>query len=386
MDVEIVVIGDELILGTIADTNSQFIARMIKEAGFRVRRVTAVGDDPGRIVAALRESAARSDAVIAAGGLGPTVDDPTREAAADAAGTTLVFHPELWDAIVERFRHLRRTLPENNRKQALLPAGAAALPNPFGTAPGFSMEIGRSILFAVPGVPSEMEAMITRQVLPAIHERFGGGQIVLTRTLHVAGLGESMIDEKIGGWESSANPNVGLMAHAGLTDVRIVARAGDESEARKILAAAEAGIRSALADFIIGADEDTLAGAVLGRLPKDGGLVTAERGTGGALSGMLGLENQAGFRGGLVLGNQSDEKDFERLLQEWRTRHAAECALGLSLSPVEGGFRSEYLLLSGAKEIRKQRIHLVPHAMASRWAANTALIALLDFLRNSGAP
>ena len=302
MDVEIVVIGDELILGTIADTNTPFIARMIKDAGFRLRRVTMVGDDHGRIVAALRDAAARSEAVIAAGGLGPTVDDPTREAAAEAAGTTLVFHPELWNAIVERFRHLGRALPENNRKQAFLPAGAAALPNPFGTAPGFSMELGRSILFAVPGVPSEMEAMITRQVLPALRLRFGGGQAVLTRTLHVAGLGELMIDEKIGRWESSPNPNVGLMAHAGLTDVRIVARSEDEDEARKILAAAEADIRSALADSVIGADEETLAGAVLRRLPENGGLVTAERGTGGALSGMLGLENHSGFHGGWVLG------------------------------------------------------------------------------------
>jgi len=383
MDVEIVVIGDELILGTIADTNTQFIARAMGEGGFRVRRVTAVGDDPGRIVAALKHAAAESDCVIAAGGLGPTVDDPTREAAAAAAGVELVFHPELWEAITARFRGLGRTLPENNRKQAHLPAGATALPNPFGTAPGFSLPLGRSLLFAVPGVPSEMEAMITGQVLPALRARFGGGQAVRTRTIHVVGLGESLIDERIGRWESAENPAVGLMAHAGVTDIRIVARAGDEHAARQLIAAAEEDIRAALADNIIGADGDTLAGAVLRLLPKEGSLVTAERGTGGALAGILSLENSGAFRGGLVLGLNGLDSDAAETLREWQSAHKATHAAGLALTPVPGGFRSEYILIADGKETRIQRTHRVPHSMASRWAANTALTALWNILRGT---
>ncbi|MBN2084220.1 MAG: CinA family nicotinamide mononucleotide deamidase-related protein [Anaerolineales bacterium] len=383
MDVEIIVIGDELILGTIADTNTQFIARALCESGYRVRRVTAVGDDPGRIIGALKHAAAESDAVIAAGGLGPTVDDPTREAAAAAAGVELVFHPELWEAITARFRGLGRALPENNRKQAHLPAGAAALPNPFGTAPGFSLALGRSVLFAVPGVPSEMEAMITGQVLPALRARFGDGQVIHTRTIHVDGLGESMIDERIGRWERSENPTVGLMAHAGLTDIRIVARAADEAGARKLIADAEEDIRSSIAGHILGADGETLAGAVLGLLPKDGSLVTAESGTGGALAGMLGLESSGAFRGGLVQGQTGLETRTAEILREWQSARQATHAAGLDLSPVTGGFRSEYILIADGKETRKQRTHLVPYAMASRWAANTALTALWNLLRDT---
>ena len=385
MNVEIVVIGDELILGAIADTNTQFIARALREGGFRLRRVTTVGDDPARIIRALKEAAAESDAVIAAGGLGPTVDDPTRDAAAGAAGMELVFHPDLWEEITARFRRSGRAPTENNRKQAYLPRGAAALPNPIGTAPGFSMDLGRSALFAVPGVPSEMEAMIAGQVLPALHARFGGGQAVRTRTLHVVGLGESMIDERIGKWESSENPAVGLMAHAGLTDIRIIARAAEESEARKLIAAAEADIRASLAEYIIGADEETLAGAVLFSLPKGGTLVTVEGGTGGELAGMLGTADSGAFRGGLVLGAGGLNADPALSLREWRSTRGATHAVGLTLTPVPGGFRSEYILLSGAEETRKARTHLVPHPMASRWAANTALTALWNVLRSSRA-
>ena len=385
MDAEVVIIGDELILGAIADTNTQFIARALRDGGFRLRRVTTVGDDPARIVRALKEAAAGSDVVVVAGGLGPTVDDPTRDAAAEAAGAELVFHPELWEEIAARFRHMGRAPTENNRKQAYLPRGAAALSNPIGTAPGFSLELGQSILFAVPGVPSEMEAMITGQVLPALQARFGGGQAVRTRTLHVAGLGESMIDERIGKWESSENPAVGLMAHAGLTDVRIIARAADESEAHKLIAAAEAGIRSSLAEYIIGADEDTLAGAVLRRLPKGASLVTVESGSGGELAGMLGTADTGAFRGGLVLGPDRKDSDPAAGLREWRSARGATHAVGLTLTPVPGGFRSEYILLAGAQVSRKARTHLVPHPMASCWAANTALTALWNLLRNPRA-
>jgi nicotinamide-nucleotide amidase len=381
MDVEIVVIGDELILGTIYDTNTQFIARALCEGGFRVRRVTTVGDDPGRIVKALKDAAADSDAVIVAGGLGPTVDDPTRDAAAKAAGVEQEFHPDLWEAIEARFKQFGRTLPENNRKQAFLPRGAAALPNPFGTAPGFSLNLGRSVLFAVPGVPSEMEAMITAQVLPALHQRFGRGQVVHTRTIHVVGLGESTVDERISRWEGAENPTVGLMAHAGLTDIRIVARAADEAGARKLIAAAEADIRSSLAEYIIGADAETLAGAVLRLLPKTGSLVSVESGTGGELAGMLGMEDSGAFRGGLVLDLSGMAADAAGTLRDWRSARKATHAVGLTLAPEPRGFRSEYILLSGSGETRKTRTHLVPLSMASRWAATVALTALWNSLR-----
>jgi nicotinamide-nucleotide amidase len=385
MDVEIVVIGSELLLGAIADTNTQFIARALRDGGCNLQRVVTVGDHLDRIVCALREAAETADAVIASGGLGPTVDDPTREAAAKAAGVDLVFHPELWESIQTRFMHMGRTPTENNRKQACLPGGASALPNPFGTAPGFSLELGRSILFAVPGVPSEMEAMITAQVLPALRRRSGKEEVIRTRTIHIAGLGESEIDQRVGRWESMDNPAVGLMAHAGITDIRIVARAAGEAEALEKIAAAEDDIRSVLAENIVGVDGATLAGAMLRLLPKDGRLVSVETGVGGALAGLLGAEDSAAYWGGLVLGKGLAQKDLSDSLRDWRSKQNATHAVGLALSPVAGGYRSEYLLLAGKAEERRSRTHLVPYAMSCQWAANIAMTAMWNRLRTPSA-
>ncbi len=381
MNVEIVVIGSELLLGEIADTNTQFIARALREGGFELRRMVTVGDHLERIVSAFREAAERADAVIASGGLGPTVDDPTREAAAKAAGVELVFHPELWESIQARFNHLGRAPTENNRKQAYLPEGSSALANPFGTAPGFSMEIGRSILFAVPGVPSEMEAMILDQVLPVLQRRSGEAAVIRKRTLHIAGLGESQIDQQIGRWESTDNPTVGLMAHAGLTDIRIVGRAGNEAEALQKIALAEEDIRSALGEYIVGADGETLAGSVLRLLPQDAILVSIESGTAGTLAGLLEAEASANYRGGLVIGTAAGQKPLTEWTRDWRSAQNATHAIGLILTPATGGYRSEYVIQSGNSEVRKIRTHLVPHPMACRWAANTALTAFWNMLR-----
>jgi nicotinamide-nucleotide amidase len=384
MNVEIVAIGDELLLGEIADSNTQFIARALREAGFELRRAAIVGDNLERIAAAIRDAWDRADAVITTGGLGPTVDDPTREAAAKAAGAELVFHPELWESIRARFKHLGRNPTENNRKQAMLPAGSTALPNPFGTAPGFALEIGRSILFAVPGVPSEMETMISNQVLPALLRRSGAAEAVRKRTIHVAGLGESQIDQRIGRWESMDNPKVGLAAHAGLTDVRIVARAPDAAGAERIAAAAEEEIRAALGEYVVGADEQTLAGSIYRLLPPDGSLASIELGTGGALAGLLAAEDSPKYHGGLVLGKSAAaEKDLAGALDAWRSERKANHAAGLAVEPVEGGFESHYLLLDGENRRERKRKHLVPYGMACRWAANVALTDLRNMLKGS---
>jgi nicotinamide-nucleotide amidase len=383
VNAEIVVIGSELLLGEIADTNTQFIARALRDGGIGLRRVTTVGDDLERIVSAFREAAGRAGAVIAAGGLGPTVDDPTREAAAKAAGVELVFHPELWENIEARFRHLGRSPTENNRKQAFLPQGASALPNPFGTAPGFSVPIGSSVLLAVPGVPSEMEAMIRDQVLPALQRLGGKGEVIRQRTLHVAGLGESLIDQQVGRWESTDNPAVGLMAHAGMTDIRIVGRGGSESEAMEKIAAAEKDIRSALGDSIVGADGETLAGAVFGLLPPDSTLVSVESGTAGALAGLLEAEAAAEYRGGRILGASAGEKPLADWTREWQSERSATHAVGLRLTPAERGYRMEYVIRSGSAGERKVRSFLVPHAMACLWAANTALTAFWNILKEA---
>jgi nicotinamide-nucleotide amidase len=384
MRIELIVIGSELLSGDAVDTNTQSIARILREAGFEVQRVTAVGDILEQIAAAVREGSSRADALITTGGLGPTVDDPTREAVARAAGTDLIFHPELWEAIQARFARLGRTIPENNRQQAFLPAGAEALPNPNGTAPGFSMECGRSLLCAVPGVPGEMKPMIRDQVLPLLARRSGRREVIRTRTIHVVGLGESLIDDRIGRWERAENPTTGLAAHAGMTDVRLTGRGADEAGAWAAIAAAEKDIRSALEGNILGTDEETLAGMVLRCLPARSSLATVECGTDGALAGALGREDSDLFRGGLVLaGTAREREDFPAAVRRWKNERNATHAVGLALKEDSDGFRLEGVLLLGESELPLRQHFLARRNMAVEGSVNAALIALWNALKKT---
>jgi competence/damage-inducible protein CinA-like protein len=382
MGVEIIAIGSELLLGETADTNTPHIAQALRGRGFELQRATIVGDRLEAIVDALRGAADRADAVIITGGLGPTVDDPTRQAAADAAEVGLVFHPELWEGIRARFQKLKRVASENNRQQAYLPEGAIALPNPNGTAPGFAMTLGRSLLLAMPGVPHEMEAMLADQVLPALERRRGKTSILGKRTLHAGGLGESQIDELVGRWESMENPTVGLAAHAGMTDIRITARGEDEREVLRLIASAETDIRAALGDHLFGADGETLAGAILRLLPEGAGLATAEYGTGGRLAGLLSAEDSNRFRGALVAGNAAyAAQDPAPMIADWRRKSSATHGIGLALRPLREGYQSEYALSLPDREITGHRVHLMPLQAASQWAAVSALFLLWSELR-----
>jgi nicotinamide-nucleotide amidase len=379
MNIELIVIGSELTAGAIVDTNTQTIARMLRDSGFEVQRVAVVGDNLEQITAVVREAADRADVLITTGGLGPTVDDPTREAVARAAGVELIFHPELWKAIRARFARLNRPISGNNRQQAFLPAGAEALPNPYGTAPGISMEIGRALLFAVPGVPGEMKAMIREQVLPLLAKR-GGGEVIHTRTIHVVGLGESQIDDRIGRWERSENPAAGLAAHAGMTDVRLTGRGEDEAGAWAAIAAAEQDIRSALEGHILGIDGETLAGQVLRCLPAGAALASVECRTGGMLAGVLSREGSESFCGGLVLTG-TEREDFPAVVGQWRIERQVTHAVGVTLQQDADGFRSDGVLLIGesAQQIRQR--FLLPQETAIEGSVNTVLIALWKALK-----
>lgn len=381
MNIELVVIGSELTAGAVADTNTQTIARMLRDAGFEVQRVTVVGDHLEQIAAAIREAAARADAVITTGGLGPTVDDPTRDAVAHAAGVEAEFHPELWETIRARFARMNRPVSENNRRQAFLPAGAEALPNPNGTAPGFSLTIGRALVCAVPGVPGEMKAMVRDQIVPLLARRGGTREVIRSRSLHVVGLGESIIDDRIGRWERSENPTVGLAAHAGMTDVRISGRGADEAAAFAAISAAEQDIRSALEGHILGIDEETLAGQMLRRLPAGASLVSVEYGTGGALAGRLSREGSASFGGGLVLvGIDREREEFPAIVRQWRIERQATHAVGLALGEEDGAFPSDAVLLVGESERKFAQRFLVPWEMAVEGSVTAALIAFWNAL------
>ena len=276
MHAEIVMIGTELLLGEIVDTNATKLARMLREIGLDLYYKTTVGDNVARITAVLNLALDRSPVVITSGGLGPTVDDMTRQAVATATGRKLVYSQELERQIAARFRSFGRAMADNNKRQAYIPEGALPLPNPVGTAPCFLSEDvrGRGFIVSLPGVPRELEYMMTNTVIPLLVERMGGTKTIKARVLRTCAVGESDIDRAIGDLMTLANPTVGLAAHSGQTDVRITAKADTEAEAEAMIAPIEADLRKRLGIAIYGVDQETVP-EVVGRLLADRGLKLA---------------------------------------------------------------------------------------------------------------
>ena len=277
MKAEIVAVGTELLLGQIVDTNSAYIAQQLTTVGLDLHFKSTVGDNLERIKGTLRTALNRADFVITTGGIGPTLDDLTREAAAEVLGRPLVFQPHLFEQIRDFFTRLGRAVSENNRKQAYIPEGAIPIENPVGTAPGFIAEENGKAILSVPGVPHEMRYFMENSVLPYLRRRLGVQEVILSRVLKLFGIGESMVDERIKDLiEQGTNPTIGLLAHTqiGEIHIRLTAKAKQKSEAQALNASLEASIRERLEDFIFGADEETYEG-VLGALLRKSGLSLA---------------------------------------------------------------------------------------------------------------
>ncbi|MDW8226512.1 MAG: molybdopterin-binding protein [Anaerolineales bacterium] len=267
---ELIAIGSELLLGERVDTNTPYLARMLRRLGVNLYRTHMIGDNVERIAALMREALSRADFVITTGGLGPTVDDPTREAAAQAAGLFLEYRPELWEQIKARVARYGRTPTENQKRQAYLPQFAIPIENPVGTAPAFILEMGSKSLICLPGVPREMETLMETAVVPYLQKRYHLHEVIHIRTLHVGGMGESAVDEKIGDLERLSNPTVGLTAHAGVISIRIAAKAKNLAEAEQMISEIEAQIRARLGENIFGVDDETLEAVVLHHLERRG--------------------------------------------------------------------------------------------------------------------
>ncbi len=309
MAIEIITIGTELLLGDILDTNARAIALALRESGLDLHWISTVGDNPSRIAQSLRQATSRAEGVITTGGLGPTVDDPTREAAAEAFGLPLEFRPELWEAISARMSRWGRTPTENNRRQAFLPRGALPIENPVGTAPGFIVETSSSAVLSLPGVPREMEHMLKATVIPYLREKLGAPSLIRSTVLHLVGLGESQIDERVGDLERLSNPTVGLAAHSGIIDVRITAKGDHPDQVQSALTRIASEVRRRLPEAVFGQDDETLEEDILARLALRAlRLATVEWGTGGKLSGRLGATSGSrSYSAGLTLpGSAAD--------------------------------------------------------------------------------
>ena len=298
INAEIVAIGTELLLGEITDTNSVYLARQLRNLGVNLFFMTSVGDNEGRITDAIRLALGRAQIVITCGGLGPTVDDMTRQGVAAAAGRELEFHPHLLDAIAARFSSFRAAMTANNTRQAYVPKGALIIDNPVGTAPAFIVEEGDTCVISLPGVPREMKFLFEERVIPYLREHYQlGGSIIKARVLKTAGIGESVLDERIGNdLLMASNPTVGLAAHSGQVDVRITAKAATEAEADAMIGQFEAVLRERIGPYVFGADRDTLDEALQVALRDVGvGLAVWEAGVAPVLAERAGQVGQAGI-------------------------------------------------------------------------------------------
>jgi nicotinamide-nucleotide amidase len=261
---EIITIGSELLLGQIMDTNTAYLAQELGRIGVTPRFRTSVGDRLEEISQVIRSGAERCDMVMTTGGLGPTLDDLTREAVARVTGVNLEFKQYLMDQIEEYFRRLGYKMPENNRKQAHVPAGSHVIINPVGTAPSFIAELEGKPIICLPGVPRELKYLWDREVSSWIRKRFGlVDQKVTYRVLKVVGLGESGVDRLIGDLMGvGKNPEVGLLASMGEIKIRITATAKGDKGAEGLIRPVEEEIRSRLGKKIFGIDDQTLEGVI----------------------------------------------------------------------------------------------------------------------------
>ncbi len=289
MIAEILATGDEIRSGALVDSNSAYIAEKIEELGIKITRHNCVGDDENELTTILLELAERADIIVVTGGLGPTLDDLGREAAARAAGVSLQLDAKVLEKIESFFFSRQKTMPENNTKQALFPQGATILENPIGTAPGFSVKIGRGTFFFLPGVPAEMRKMLNQQVIPRIRLNLKEVYYYKTATISTFGLGESALEDKLCDFPKLF-PSIKLGFRASFPEVQIklYQKNSDEKALIKKQEEASSWIKEKLGNKIVsltGQPMATVVGDLL--IEQKATLAVAESCTGGLIADWL---------------------------------------------------------------------------------------------------
>ncbi|MBX9656097.1 competence/damage-inducible protein A [bacterium] len=338
MRAEIISVGSELTSGVSLDTNGQWLSARLAEVGIEVAFHTTVADDMEANVGVFDIATKRADLVLVTGGLGPTLDDLTREALAKVAGVDLVFDQPSFDRLQQIFQYLKRPMPERNRVQAYFPSGSTVVPNENGTAPGIWLEVGQSLVVCMPGVPREMKPMFTNWVLPRLLQRFGAGKVIVHRTLRCFGAGESHVEQMLGEFtKRGRHPEVGITVSEATISLRVTAKAGSTDEARSLIDPDITKIREILGPLVFGEEDDQLQN-VVGRLLLNLNvtLSTAESCTGGMLGEWLtqlpGISSV--YMGGVVSYANEAKKDLLGVSQEILDQHGAvseECAAAMAL-------------------------------------------------------
>jgi nicotinamide-nucleotide amidase len=285
VNAEIIAVGSELLTPSRIDTNSLYLTQKLNERGIEVVGKSIAGDDRERLANEIRRARKSSPLLILTGGLGPTLDDVSREAAADALGRDLVFHQEVVDAIEARFRRRNRVMSENNRRQALILDGAEILPNPNGTAPGQWLEDEGGILVLLPGPPRELKPMFEEQCLPRL-ARIPSPYQYYTLSMRVAGLPESEVDQRVGPiYSAEKRVATTILASPGEIQLHLRARASTQDEARQIAEALGQKVEAELAPYVFTRKDEPIE-QVVARLFREQGktLAVAESCTGGLLA------------------------------------------------------------------------------------------------------
>jgi len=355
MRIEVICTGDEVLTGKIVNTNFSYISQKLEDFGLSVQWETTVGDDRESLLLAFQLAGQRADAVIVNGGLGPTIDDLSQEIAARAAGVDLALNEE-WLARMEAyFRRRSRTMPPNNRKQAILPAGAEIIDNPVGTACGFSLDIGKARFFFTPGVPRELRRMLEEQIVPRLLAKSGMQTAIFLKRFHSYGLGESHVDAMLAGVEALApdgTVKLGFRAHYPQLETKLTARGADMDDIRRKLAPVEEEVRKRLGNFIVAEDDRTLEDVVVAALAgRRASLTIVETFTSGQIAARIGHLPGAekALRRGIVA------RDLGEVC----------AAVGLDGGPVTG-------------EITRESAETVARAAQRHTGATHALAVLID--------
>jgi nicotinamide-nucleotide amidase len=396
---EIISIGTEILMGEITDTNANYLVTQLRLLGVEAGRITAAGDDRTQLTEVFRQALARTDLIIATGGLGPTDDDLTRECLAEALGEPLTLNDQLEEELRAYFMRTHREMPLNNLRQAMLIPSGKGIPNPRGTAPGWWVEKDGKIIVLIPGPPREMLPMWQNEIKPRLEKKFAG-RIVLTRTLKVYGLGEAKVNEMIAPFFQLANPTLGIYAKPDGIHLRLIARG---PEAAGLIGVTERQIREILHNNIWGQDEETLPG-IIGKLLGERGLKLAifDDGTRGIISSLLSqVEGSATYYSGGLMTTTDEVKITMGISSTLLAKHAAVSAevaeamaavvqkefradIGLSITGI-GGLDDEkstsgecYIGIVDAQGIVNYQQKLLPHRDNMR---NLAAIAALFRLR-----
>ncbi len=399
MHAEILAIGTELTTGAKLDTNSQWLSIELAEVGIPVLLHTTVADDMPVMLETLRAAVRRSDIVLISGGLGPTLDDLTRQALADLAGVELVLHEPSLQHVREIFSKRKRVMPERNVIQAMFPAGSEPIANPHGTAPGVWMELprpdgARCLIATMPGVPSEMKPMFRDSVLPRLPHSH---KIIRRARVNCYGVGESACEEMLGDVTARGrDPEVGITVHEGTITLRIEAHGTTESECDAKISATKQLIRVRLGKLVFGEEDEQLEDVVVRELNRRGQTVAvADEVTGGVLSLWLtaASDSERCFVGGVIgsaVGHVFNEpksnehvenvlhEHTNHLAQQTRERFGTDFALAIAGSLKTEGIPQLGLALADAHGVEFQE-H-IPVADIS-FARNRAAKSALDLLR-----